>query len=447
MSLDSVSSQQKAPSHPPTSAPHVLGTRWAVAAGHPLASAAASRVLAAGGNAIDAGVAGGMTLGVVHCDMVSIAGVAPILVHIARTGQTWQVSGVGPYPRATTAALLRERYAGQIPPGLPRTVVPAAPDAWCTALERWGTMSFADVALAATEHAERGFAVSPFSAYQMGANADKYKRWPSSAALYLRDGRAYRTGEVLVQRELGETLRRMMRAEAKAGGSREAGVRAARDEFYRGETAKRIAEFHRAEGGPLTAADLAEFSVEVGPALRTAYDRYEVAACGFWCQGPSLLQMLNLLDGVDLKALGHNSPAYLHRIIETIKLAFADRDAYYGDPHFVKVPAEGLLSKAYAAVRRELVKERAWPEMPPAGDPDRLDSVRRPEAALPLAGGSHPLPGRESDALDTSYGAVVDEAGNGFSATPSDPNVDSPVVRSEERREGKRAGAASGREA
>src|SRR3989454_233369 len=133
MSLDSVSSQQKAPSHTPTSAPQVIGTRWAVAAGHPLASAAASRV-------------------------------------------------------------------------------PAAPDAWCTALERWGTMSFADVALAATEHAERGFAVSPFSAYQMGANADKYKRWPSSAALYLRDGRAYRTGEVLVQRELGETLRRMMRA-------------------------------------------------------------------------------------------------------------------------------------------------------------------------------------------------------------------------------------------
>src|SRR5437879_1237853 len=366
MSLDSVSSQQKAPSHTPTSAPQVIGTRWAVAAGHPLASAAASRVLAAGGNAIDAGVAGGMTLGVVHCDMVSVAGVAPILVHIARTGQTWQVSGVGPYPRATTAALLRERYAGQIPPGLPRTVVPAAPDAWCTALERWGTMSFADVTLAATEHAERGFAVSPFSAYRVGANADRYERWRSSAALYLRDGRAYRTGEVLVQRELGETLRRMMRAEAKAGGSREAGVRAARDEFYRGETAKRIAEFHRAEGGPLTAADLAEFSVEVGPALRTAYDRYEVAACGFWCQGPSLLQMLNLLDGVDLKALGHNSPAYLHRIIETIKLAFADRDAYYGDPHFVKVPAEGLLSKAYAAARQQLVKEWAWPDMPPA---------------------------------------------------------------------------------
>jgi len=176
-------------------------------------------------------------------------------------------------------------------------------------------------------------------------------------------------GEVLVQRELGETLRRMARAEATAGGSREAGIRAARDEFYRGETAKRIAEFHRAEGGPLAASDLAEFSVEVGPALRTNFGRYEVAACGFWCQGPSFLQMLNLLDGIDLKALGHNSAAYLHRIIETIKLAFADRDAYYGDPHFVKVPADGLLSKAYAAARRELVKERAWPRCRPPAIP------------------------------------------------------------------------------
>jgi len=421
MSLDSASHQTKAPAHNPTSTAQVIGTRWAVAAGHYLASEAGARVLAAGGNAIDAGVAAGMTLGVVHCDMVSVAGVAPILVHIARTGETFQVSGFGPYPRATTVAYFREKHGGQIPPGLPRTVVPAAPHAWCTALERWGTMSFADVALAATEHAERGFAISQFTSYQMGANADKYRRWPSSASLYLRDNRALRMGEVLVQRELGETLRRMARAEAKAGGSREEGIRAARDEFYRGETAKRIAEFHRAEGGPLAASDLAEFSVEVAPALRTTFGRYEVAACGFWCQGPSLLQMLNLLEGLDLKSLGHNSPAYLHRLTETVKLAFADRDAYYGDPHFVRVPADGLLSKAYAAGRRALIRERAWPDLPPAGDPHRLAAERRRDAALPVAGGS-------ADALDTSYVAVVDEAGNGFSATPSDPNVDSPVV-------------------
>jgi len=381
MSLDSVSSPQHAPLHAPTSTVQVIGTRWAVAAGHALASEAAACVLWAGGNAIDAGVAAGLTLGVVHPDMVSVAGVAPILVHVARTGETFQVSGVGPYPRASSVAYFRERHGGQIPPGLPRTVVPAAPDAWLTALERWGTMSFGDVARAATEHAERGFPVSTFSAYQMATNADKYRRWPTSVALFLRDERAYRAGEILVQRELGETLRRMARAEAKAGGSREAGIRAARDEFYRGETARRIAEFHRASGGPLTDEDLAEFGVEVAPALTTPFGAWDVAACGFWCQGPVLLQMLNLLNGVDLAALGHNAPAYLHRIVETVKLAFADRDAYYGDPRFVAIPVTGLLSKAYAEARRALVGARAWPEMPPAGDPHRLTAERRREAA------------------------------------------------------------------
>ena len=414
MSLDSVSSQQGAPIHRPTSTVQTIGTRWAVAAGHSLASEAGARMLAAGGNAVDAGVAAGFTLGVVHPDMVSVAGVAPILVHVARTGETWQVSGVGPYPRASSRESFMTRHGGQIPPGLPRTVVPAAPDAWCTALERWGTLSFADAIAPALEHARRGFAVSAFSAYQMGTNADKYRRWPTSIALYLRDGRAYRMGEVLVQRELADTLERMVAAEKRAGGSRAAGVRAARDEFYRGETAKRIAEFHRANDGPLALADLADFSVEVGPALRTTFGQYEIAACGFWCQGPVLLQIFNMLDGVDLAALGHNSPAYLHRLVETIKLAFADRDAYYGDPNFVNVPAERLLSRAYAEARRALVGERAWKEMPPAGD-----AAERREL-LPLAGGS--------DALDTSYVAVVDAEGNGFSATPSDPNVDSPVV-------------------
>jgi gamma-glutamyltranspeptidase / glutathione hydrolase len=419
MSLDSISSQQKAPVHSPTSAPQVIGTRWAVAAGHTLASEAGARILSAGGNAIDAGVAAGICLGTVHPDMVSVAGVAPIIVHIARTSETWEVSGVGPYPRVSTVEYFRERHGNQIAPGLARTVVPAAPAAWGEALARWGTMSFADVAAPSIEHAERGFPVSAFSAYQMAANADKYRRWPTSTSLYLRDGRAYRMGERLVQSELAETLRRMARAEAKVGGSRETGVRAAVDEFYRGETAKRISEFHRAQGGPLAYDDLAAYRAEVGPVRRTRFGAYEVAACDFWCQGPALLQMLNLLDGVDLARLGHNSSAYLHRLLETVKLAFADRDAFYGDPKFVKIPTERLLSKAYADARRALVAERAWKEMPPAGDAGTAPI--RDRRVLPLAGGS-------DDGLDTSYVAVMDEQGNGFSATPSDPNVDSPVV-------------------
>jgi len=424
MSLDSASDHVSFPaqrtSYTPTHTVQTIGSRWAVAAGHPLAAEAGARMLNGGGNAVDAGVAAGICLGVVHVDMVSVAGVAPILVHLARSRETWQVSGVGPYPAVSTPEYFHSRHGGQIPPGLGRTVVPAAPDAWLTALERWGTMSFADAVGPALEHAERGFPLSSFSAYQMGANADKYRRWPSSEALYLREGRAYRMGERLVQRELGETLRRMIAAERRTGGSRAAGIRAARDEFYRGETAKRIAEFHRSEGGPLSLADLADFSVEVERPLTTTFGHYEIASCGFWCQGPVLLEIFNMLEGVDLEALGHNSPAYLHRLVETIKLAFADRDAYFGDPRFVAVP-EALLSKAYAHRRRELFRERAWGEMPPAGDPDTLAAARRRESALPVAGGS-------SDTLDTSYVAVIDEEGNGFSATPSDPSVDSPAV-------------------
>src|SRR5688572_17290348 len=416
MSLDSITAQQGSTGHRPTATVQAIGSRWAVAAGHALASEAAAAVLAAGGNAVDAGVAAGFCLGVVHPDMVSVAGVAPILVHVAATRQTWQVSGVGPYPRAASVQYFHARHGGQIPAGLPRTVVPAAPDAWCTALERWGTMSFADIAVAAIDHAERGVPVSNFSSFQMTSNADKYRRWPTSAALYLKDGRAFRAGELLVQKELAETLRRMARAEAAAGGTRAAGVRAARDEFYRGETAKRIVEFHRTHEGLLAAADLAEFSVEVAPALVGRFGAYDVAVCGFWCQGPVFLQLLNLLDGVNLRALGHNSPAYLHRLVETIKLAFADREAYYGDPNFVDVPAERLLSLAYARARQALVGERAWPGAPPAGD-----VAARRAHAMPIAGGS-------AESLDTSYVAVIDEQGNAFSATPSDPNVDSPVV-------------------
>ncbi len=423
MALDAAHAEPSADA--PTHTVEAIGARWAVAAGHPLAAAAAARLLQAGGNAIDAGVAGGLCLGVVHPDMVSFAGVAPVLVHLARTRETWQVSGVGPYPRAVTLEYFRDRHRGEIPPGVPRTVVPAAPAAWLTALARWGTMSFADVVAPALECAERGFPISRFTAHQMAGQEATYRQWPTSAALFLRDGRPLRAGEILVQSELAQTIRAMTRAEAAAGGGRVAGVRAARDAFYRGDPARAIAAFHRANGGLLAYDDLASFDVEVAPALRTTFHAYEVAACGFWCQGPVLLQMLNLLEGDDLRGLGHNSPAYLHRLVETIKLAFADREAYYGDPHYVKVPAEGLLSKAYALARRALIREgAAWPTMPPAGDPDATAPVRagvRPDGPTPAS-----VPPAHS--RDTSYVAVVDAGGNAFSATPSDFSVDGPVV-------------------
>ncbi len=406
MTLDSAQYQRSAA--PAGSGPmtQVMGRKWMVAAGHPLAAQAAARVLATGGNAIDAGVAAGFMLGVVHPDMVSFAGVAPILVHLASTGETYEVSGVGPYPRRASAEYFRTTHGGDIPIGLLRTVVPSAPDSWCVALERWGTLSFADAVAGALECADHGF--------------------PTSAAIFLPGGKPHAAGQLFVQSELAATIKEMVAAEVRARSRGRAGaIRAARDAFYKGDIAQRIADYHAREGGLLSREDLAEFQAEVAPALKTTFRDYEVAACGFWCQGPVFLQMLNLIEAYDWPALGHNSPRGLHLMVEAMKLAFADREAYYGDPRFVKVPAEALLSKAYAELRRGLIREdRAWPDMPPPGDPEGKAAVRNGHAAGSKVGApSH------AGTLDTSYVSVIDAEGNAFSATPSDPGgVDSPVI-------------------
>lgn len=426
MTLDSAQYQRSAA--PAGSGPmtQVMGRKWMVAAGHPLAAQAAARVLATGGNAIDAGVAAGFMLGVVHPDMVCFAGVAPILVHLASTGETYEVSGVGPYPRRASAEYFRTRHGGDIPIGLLRTVVPSSPDSWCVALERWGTRSFAEAVAGALECAEHGFPTSAFSASIMASNAERYKRFPTSAAIFLPGGRPHAAGQLFVQAELAATIKEMVAAEQQARGRGRAGaIRAARDAFYKGDIAGRIADYHAREGGLLTREDLAEFQAEVAPALRTTFHDYEVAACGFWCQGPVLLQMLNLIEAYDWPALGHNTPRGLHLLVEAMKLAFADREAYYGDPRFVKVPVEALLSKAYAELRRGLIREdRAWPDMPPAGDPEGKAAVRNGHGATSPVG----APSR-AGTLDTSYVSVIDAEGNAFSATPSDPGgVDSPVI-------------------
>jgi len=427
MSLDAAQSQGELTGAPASGPMHqVMGRRWMVAAGHPLAAQAAARILAAGGNAVDAGVAAGMVLGVAHPDMVSFAGVAPLLVHVAKTRETFEVSGVGPYPRRATSEYFRTQCGGEIPHGLLRTVVPAAPDAWCTALARAGTMRFAEVAAPALECAREGFPLSVFSAYNISRSAERYRQWPTSAPIYTPGGSPLPPGGRFVQADLADAIEMMIAAEGAARRrGRARAIRAARDVFYKGEIARRIADFHAREGGLMAYEDLAAFEVEVAPALRTSFRGYEVAACGFWCQGPVFLQMLNLIEPYDFKRLGHNSPQALHVLVEAMKLAFADREAYYGDPHHVKVPADALLSRAYADARRALIHEdRAWPEMPPAGDPASLAAVRNGARVYPPAAAG----AGEANDRGTSYVCVIDAEGNGFSATPSDPSVDSPVV-------------------
>jgi gamma-glutamyltranspeptidase/glutathione hydrolase len=302
-------------------------------------------------------------------------------------------------------------------------VVPAAPEAWITALERFGTMGFAEVAAPAIELARDGFPMGSLVAQILRENEARYRRWPSSAAIFLPGGRAPAHGQRFVQADLARTLTYMAdedRAARPRG--RGAGLHAARDAFYRGDIAATIVRFHEQEGGLLTREDLAEFRADVETPPMTRFAGHEVFGCGFWCQGPVLLQVLNILAGVDLRALGHNSPAYIHTVTEALKLAFADREAYYGDPRHVKIPADALLDPAYGALRRGLLDpHRAWPEMPPPGDPAGWQAVL-PSWTGPMGTGSGP------SNLDTSYIAVVDREGNAFSATPSDVSTDTPVV-------------------
>jgi gamma-glutamyltranspeptidase/glutathione hydrolase len=404
--------------------PTVRARRWVLASGHYLATQAGARMLERGGNAVDAGVAAGLCLGVVKPDIVSVAGVAPILIWLAGERRVVNLAGLGGWPRQARLEHFHAHHGGQLPDGVLRTVVPAAPDAWLTALGRHGRLSFAEVVEPALTLARDGFPVQPSLADTLAQREALYRRWPENARVYLPGGRPPRVGETLVQADLAGTLRRMADAETAArGAGRAAAIAAARDEFYRGETARRIAALHAAEGGWLTLEDLAAFRSKDETPARTSYRGVEVVACGPWSQGPVLLQALNLLEGVDLRAAGHNSSAYVHAVAEALKLAFADREAYYGDPDVVDVPIAELTSKAYAAARRRLIDPaRAWPAMPPPGEVGgRRPGAGRPAAGVGAAAGERSL-------TDTSYVCAIDAEGNAFSATPSDVSYDTPLV-------------------
>jgi gamma-glutamyltranspeptidase / glutathione hydrolase len=407
--------------------PTIAVTRHAISAGHYLAATAGFAILEAGGNAIDAGCAAGIALGVLQSDLVDVAGVAPIMIYHAASREVVTIEGLGTWPKALDPELFMREHGGKIPKGVLRTVVPAAPDAWITALRRYGTMSFGEVAAAATRLAREGFPMYPLMADSLKRHEAEHRGWPSSAAIFLPNGRLPETGEVFRQTDLAGSLQYMADEERAAvsrspdGRGREAGLKAARDAFYRGDIAKKIVAFMKEEGGLLSAEDLAGYRSPVTRPERRRFGDLEVYTCGAWCQGPVLLQTLALLEGTDLKGLGHNSADYVHHLAEALKLAFADREAYYGDPAMIEVPLATLISEEYAAERRKLIRpDRAWPEMPPPGE---LGSQ------APRGFGDFPRPLSDPNPEpDTSYVCVADRYGNLFSATPSDGSYGSPVV-------------------
>lgn len=401
-----------------TTRPVIAGPRHAISAGHYLAAAAGLTILEGGGNAIDAGVAAGLVLGVVQPDIVNVGGVAPIIIRRA-DGRIESIAGLGHWPKSMPADYFMTHHGGKMPRGVLRTVVPAAPDAWITALERHGTMGFADVAGPAIRFAEEGFPVYPMLAESLTQHNKDYLDWPSNAAVFLRDGKPPRVGERFRQTELAAMLRFMAEEDrrAAAAGGRLAGLAAAHHAFYKGDIARVMAEFIQAEGGFLSREDLAGYRSRIEPVVTRAWRGHAVSTCGPWCQGPALLEALLLMEQAGFDGMTHNSVDYLHVLTESLKVAMADREYHFADPAFADVPIDGLLSEAYLAARvAAFDPARAHPGMPEPllgrgtvlPPPSRLDA--------PIAD------------PDTSYVGVVDAEGNAFSATPSDGTFNGPII-------------------
>lgn len=399
----------------------LTGTRHMVSAGHYTAAHAGFLVLEAGGNAVDAGVAAGLALGVTCCDLVNVAGVAPIMIRLAATGEVVTIDGLGVWPAKASSAWFRDNHGGRIPEGLMRAVVPGAPSGWITALERYGTMSFGDVAQAAIRLARDGFAADPRFCDTFSSSEAKYRRFSENARVFLPGGKPPKPGQIFRQTDLARTLQYMVDEERGAAGKgRAAGLAAAHRAFYEGDIAATICDYHSKNGGWLARGDMSAFRARIEKPVRTRHGRLELFTCGVWCQGPLLPMLLRMLAKDDIAALGHNSPGYIHLVTEAVKLACADREAYFGDPAHVDVPLETLLSPEFQAARRaDIDVTRAFPGL----------RAHKAIAGYPSAQSAR-VPFEREPALspDTTYCAVIDSAGNVFSATPSDASYDAEMI-------------------
>ncbi len=405
--------------------PVVRGRRHMVSAGHYLAANAAMAILEAGGNAVDAGAAGGLVLGVVQPELVNVAGVAPIMLYLKERDEIVTIAGLGGWPAKASVEFFMKECGGEIPQSILRTVVPGSPGAWIKAVRLYGTMSFADIAKSATDYARDGFVMYPLLTSKLTEREANYRRYASNAEIFLPGGGVPPVGDLFVQADLGRSLQYMVDEEAAAlakGGDRDAGLQAAHDAFYRGDIARTIVDYHERNGGLMTMADMAGFDAALEPPVSIDYHGIDVYACGPWSQGPVMLQTLEMLKRYNLAGLGHNSVDYIHLMTEAFKLAAADREKYYGDPNFNDVPIDGLLSSDYGDLRRALIDpDRAASGMPPPGDPANLAAIH-PDYLEPAAADDGVY------ALDTSYLCVIDEAGNMFSSTPSDTSSDTEVI-------------------
>lgn len=433
-----------------TTRPVVMGTNGMVTSTHYLASQAGYYSLKQGGNAVDAGATMWFCLTILEPHRVGIAGESPILIYSADEERVIAVNGQGPAPKAATINWFKEHGYDLIPPdGFLPAVVPGAFDAWTKALEKFGTITLKQALQPAIELAAKGFPVYPELRrnligpdQEVGLTTAENKmktrplsvaerflnEWPSSAKTYLNDGQVPKVGEVISNPEWARTFKDVVKVESEARKSgRDAGLQAARDHFYTGPIAQKIINFmqvfecrdayckkHR---GLLSLEDFAKYNARFEEPVTVNYRGYDVYKCGPWTQGPVLLQQLNLLEGFDLRQMGHNTTDYIHTLIECTKLAFADREQFYADPDYVKIPMDRLLSKEYADRRRSWV------------DPDHASIKQRPGEKTRTR--LQETESRTQPESDTVHLEAVDKFGNMVSATPSGAWISaSPIIPS-----------------
>ncbi|MEZ5400534.1 MAG: gamma-glutamyltransferase [Bryobacteraceae bacterium] len=368
----------------------VMGTRGAVAAEHPLEARAAIRVLESGGNAFDAAVALFYMTGVVEQHQSGIGGDMFLLAYSAREKQVVFINGTGPAPALATAEHYRK--LGGIPAeGMLSSTVPGAVGGFDLALKKYGSRQYPELLAAAIEAAREGHPLTHWAASMHASAVRKISPFPSSMKALLHDGHPFDPGDLFVQPGLAHTLDLI----AKGGA----------DAFYRGPIAKTIDAFYTRNNGLIRAGDLAAYTPEQGAPVRTSYKGLDVYQSAPNSQGIVLLLALNILEGIDLRALGHNTPAYLHTVVEAMKLAFADRDKYVADPKFTRVPSEQLLSKTYATARRKLIGERARPGAAPFGQPSETSSFSIADRFGNLVSVTH--------SVNSTFGSgvVVEDAG------------------------------------
>ncbi len=408
---------------------NVRGTHGAVVGGADFATDAGLRMFYRGGNAVDAGVTAMYAAAVTEFSHFGFGGEAPILIR-TKAGKVYSIAGVGTMPKLATAEMFRNRkiqpfeiletdpggLKGVIPvAGIMPALVPGMVDAGLVALRDFGTKSFNEVIASAIELAD-GHAIDEMRAQSIAASRLFFDVWPTSKAHFMPDGRIPRPGEIFRQPDLARTLRAMADAETKAlasGKKREAAIDAVRDYFYRGEIAHKIDAFMKANGGLLRYEDMAAFKLDPEEPATTTFHGYHVYKPGFWSQGPALLQTLNIIEGMDGKP-GQNSVEYIHRTVEALKLAYADRDTYYADPKFAQIPAQVMLSKEYAAERRKEITPRASLEFRPG----KINGKVGMHPALAEMATHYKI----DDVLmahDTTAVDTIDKDGVMFSATPS----------------------------